>query len=57
MNGASDTTLMILGSILLAARVLHYLMITTRSLPIVLRPISMLGTLGTILVSAGLLLV
>ena len=57
LNGASDTTLMILGSTLLVARVLHYLMITTRSLPIVLRPISMLGTLGTILVSAGLLLV
>ncbi len=57
LNGLADRTLVILGSILLAARILHYVMIVTRSLPIVLRPISMIGTLGVILVSAILLLV
>ncbi|AQA19251.1 hypothetical protein BST95_14370 [Halioglobus japonicus] len=57
LNGLSDTVLMVLGSVLLAARVLHYVMIVSRSLPIVLRPISMLGTLGSILTLAILLLV
>ena len=38
-------------------RVVHYLMIVTRRLPVVLRPLSMLGTLGTILTAAILLLV
>ncbi|KZX59069.1 hypothetical protein A3709_16075 [Halioglobus sp. HI00S01] len=57
LNGLSDTVLMALGSVLLAARVLHYVMIVSRSLPIVLRPISMLGTLGSILTLAILLLV
>ena len=55
--GTSDRTLMILGSVLLVSRLLHYVMIVTRNLPMVLRPISMIGTLGTILVSAILLLV
>ena len=32
-------------------------MIVTRSLPIILRPLSMLGTLGTILAAAVLLVV
>lgn len=45
----------VLGGVLLASRIVHYLMITTRSLPMVLRPLSMIGTLGTILVSAFLL--
>ena len=56
LNGLAAETLMLLGSILLVSRVLHYVMIVTRSLPIILRPISMLGTLGTILASAVLLL-
>lgn len=57
LNGSSDTELIALGSVLLAARVLHYVMIVSRSLPIVLRPISMIGTLGSILTMAILLLV
>ena len=57
LNGLADGTLMLLGSILLAARLVHYLMIVTRSLPIVLRPLSMIGTLGTILASAIFLLI
>ncbi len=57
LQDTSDSTLLILGSVLLVSRLLHYVMIVTRSLPIVLRPISMIGTLGTILVSAILLLV
>ncbi len=57
LNGLSENVLMILGSVLLVSRILHYVMIVSRSLPMVFRPISMLGTLGTILVSAILLLV
>ena len=57
LNGLDDNTLMILGSVLLVSRLLHSVMIVSRSLPIVLRPISMIGTLGTILASAILLLV
>ena len=57
LNGLADSTLMILGSVLLVSRLLHYVMIVSRSRPIVLRPISMIGTLGTILASAILLLV
>lgn len=57
LNGLSDMSLMVLGSVLLVSRIVHYLMIVTRSLPIILRPLSMLGTLGTILVSAVLLIV
>ena len=57
LNGLADGTLMLLGSILLVSRLVHYLMIVTRSLPIVLRPLSMIGTLGTILASAILLLI
>ena len=57
LNGLAESTLVILGSVLLAARVLHYLTIVSRRLPIVFRPISMIGTLGTILVSAILLVV
>ena len=57
LNGLSSTALAILGSVLLAARLLHYVMIVSRSLPIVLRPISMIGTLGVILVSSILLVI
>ncbi len=55
LNGLSDTAMYSLGGVLLVSRIVHYLMITIRSLPIVLRPLSMIGTLGTILVSAFLL--
>ena len=57
LNGLADGTLMLLGSILLVSRLVHYLMIVTRSLPMVLRPLSMIGTLGTILASAIFLLI
>ena len=57
LNGLGNSTLMLLGSVLLVSRLIHYVMIMSRSLPMVLRPISMFGTLGTILASAILLLV
>ena len=57
LNGLGQDALLALGSVFLAARLLHYVMIVSRSLPIILRPISMLGTLGVILISAILLLV
>ena len=44
LNGLSERSLVILGSILLVSRILHYIMLVSRSLPVVLRPISMLGT-------------
>ena len=55
LNGLSNTAMYSLGGVLLVSRTVHYLMITTRSLPMILRPLSMIGTLGTILVSAFLL--
>ena len=55
-GGDIRAMLTILGSILLVSRLVHYLMIVSRRFPIILRPLSMLGTLGTILVSALLLL-
>ena len=57
LSGTSQSTLMILGSVLLASRLLHYVMIVSRALPMFLRPVSMVGTLGTILVSSVLLLI
>lgn len=57
LNGLAESTLIVLGSIFLVSRILHYVMIISRSLPVVLRPVSMLGTLGVILTSAILLLV
>ena len=57
LNGLADSWLIALGSVFLLSRVVHYLMIVTRRLPVVLRPLSMLGTLGTILTAAILLLV
>lgn len=57
LNGLGQDALLALGSVFLAARLLHYVMIVSRSLSIILRPISMLGTLGVILISAILLLV
>ena len=57
LNGLGQDALLALGSVFLAARLLHYVMIVSRSLSIILRPISMLGTLGVIPISAILLLV
>ena len=57
LDGAEDNTLMLMGSILLAARLTHYLTIATIKLPWVLRPLSMLGTLGTILAASVMLLI
>lgn len=57
LNGLGQGALIALGCVFLAARLLHYVMIVSRSLPIILRPISMLGTLGVLLISAILLLV
>ena len=57
LNGLAHGTLMILGSILVVSRCVHYVMIVTRSLPIVLRPLSMVGTLGTVIVMSVLLVV
>ena len=56
LNGVAESTLVILGSVLLVSRLLHYVMIVSRGLPMVLRPISMIGTLGVILVSSILLI-
>ncbi len=56
LNGLAEGTLVTLGSVLLVSRLLHYVMIVSRGLPIVLRPISMIGTLGVILVSSILLI-
>ena len=57
LKGLSETTLVAMGAVFLAARLLHYVMIVTRSLPIILRPISMIATLGTILTGGVLLLI
>ena len=57
LDGAEDNTLILMGSILLIARLTHYLTIATRKLPIVMRPLSMIGTLGTILAASVMLLI
>jgi len=57
LDGAQDKTLIVMGSILLASRVTHYLTIATRRLPVILRPLSMIGTLGTILAASVMLLI
>ena len=57
LDGAEDNTLMLMGSILLISRLAHYLTIVTVKLPWILRPLSMLGTLGTILAASLMLLV
>ena len=57
LDGAEDNTLIMLGSILLISRLTHYLTIVTLRLPWILRPLSMLGTLGTILAASLMLLV
>ena len=57
LDGAADNTLIMLGSILLISRLTHYLTIATRKLPWILRPLSMLGTLGTIVAASVMLLI
>ena len=57
LDGAEDSTLMLMGSILLIARLTHYLTIVTVRLPWILRPLSMLGTLGTIIAASLMLLI
>lgn len=56
LNNTPDNVLIALGTVLLVSRLIHYLTIATRRLPVALRPLSMLGTLGSILVSALYLL-
>ena len=56
LDGAQDNTLILMGSILLTSRLTHYLTIATRRLPVILRPLSMIGTLGTILAASVMLL-
>ena len=57
LDGAKDNTLIMMGSVLLIARLTHYLTIATRKLPIIMRPLSMIGTLGTILAASVMLLI
>ena len=57
LNGAEDNTLMLMGSTLLIARLTHDLTIVTVRLPWILRPLSMLGTLGTIIAASVMLLI
>jgi len=57
LNGLAENTLLILGSVFLLARLIHYVTIVSRLLPAFMRPLSMLGTLGVILTSAILLVV
>ena len=52
LHGTSTVVLISVGTILLISRLTHYLTIASRRLPRVLRPLSMIGTLGSILVSA-----
>ena len=57
LDGAQDNTLILMGSILLISRLTHYLTIATRRLTVILRPLSMIGTLGTILAASVMLLI
>ena len=57
LDGAQDSTLVVMGSILLASRLTHYLTIVAVRLPWILRPLSMLGTLGTIPAASLMLLI
>jgi hypothetical protein len=56
LNGLSEKYLILLGSLFLLARITHYLTIVAR-LPFIIRPLSMVLTLGVILASSILLLV
>ena len=57
LDGAQDNTLILMGSILLISRLTHYLTIATRRLPVILQPLSMIGTLVTILAASVMLLI
>jgi len=57
LNGLAESALFILGSVFLFARLVHYVTIISRLLPVFMRPLSMIATLGVILLSAILLLV
>jgi len=57
LDSAQDSTLVVMGSTLLVSRITHYLTIVTNGLPWILRPLSMLGTLGTILAASVMLLI
>lgn len=56
LNGLANNALLLLGSLFLLARSVHYITIVSRFLPLLFRPISMIVTLGTILACAILLL-
>jgi uncharacterized membrane protein YecN with MAPEG domain len=56
LNGLPEKYLILLGSLFLLARVVHYATIVAR-LPLVIRPLSMVVTLGVILASSILLIV
>jgi len=56
-NGAGSQTVYAMGLSMLAARIVHYFTITTRALPFVFRPISMVVTLLVILTGSLLLLI
>ena len=55
LNGLASQYVMALGVVFLLARVMHYFTIVAR-LPFVLRPLSMILTLGTIAAASVLLL-
>lgn len=57
LNGLAENYVITLASVFLIARLMHYITIVSTILPFACRPISMVLTLGTIAVSAILLLV
>jgi uncharacterized membrane protein YecN with MAPEG domain len=56
LNGLPEKYLILLGSLFLLARVVHYATIVAR-LPFIIRPLAMVVTLGVILASSVLLIV
>jgi uncharacterized membrane protein YecN with MAPEG domain len=56
LNGATAAWLHALGSVLVVARVMHYLTIATNPANTVPRALGMVGTLGVYLAAAGWLL-
>lgn len=56
LNGLAEQWLLVLGGLFLLARVGHYLSIVAQ-LPLLLRPLSMLTTMGVILASSILLVI
>lgn len=57
LNGLGDQSLLILASVFLVARVMHYMTIVSRALPFFCRPLSMIGTVGCLLAGAAFLVV